>query len=75
MTRNQLSNAKKVQGQKLTHRSSSASLAQDTVDDVMEVLKSIPPLSSQDVALTPFHLALPVNDLDSIYHFYINQLD
>jgi uncharacterized protein len=74
MIKTQLSDTTSIKDQKVSHISSNTALAQDTVDNVMESLKSVPPLRTQEVALTPFHLALPVNDLDSIYHFYINQL-
>ena len=53
----------------------SQSLAQDTVHDVVQSLQSVPILQDQNSCeLSPFHLALPVNDLASTYTFYVEQL-
>ena len=57
------------------HKKNSSVKANETVNHVLDELKSIPPLSSQaNLTLTPFHLALPVNNLETVYHFYIDQL-
>lgn len=57
------------------HSSSKGVQAKETVPKMKEDLKKIDPLATQTgVALTPFHLALPAQNLHTIHHFYIDQL-